>query len=222
MPRISRAVFEGIPHHVTQRGNRRQNVFFTNEDRQIYKRWLREYCDRYGVEILAYCLMTNHVHLVAIPRTEDALHRALRPLHMRYAQRINRQNEWSGHLWQGRFFSSPLDEAYLWAAIRYVERNPVRARLVSEAERYPWSSAPAHCRLREDPLLRRRPRFWRQIVGPQGWSEWLKGGEAQETVDILRRNVEKGLPCGDETFVERLEALAGRSLHFRSQGRPMK
>jgi len=110
MPRLARTVFAKLPHHITQRGNRREDVFFTAEDRRIYLQWLEEYCRRHEVAILAYCLMSNHVHLVAVPAREDGLQCALKPLHMRYAQYINRQRKWSGHLWQGRFFSSPLDE----------------------------------------------------------------------------------------------------------------
>jgi putative transposase len=124
MPRLSRTVFPGVAHHITQRGNRREQVFFDDDDRQTYLDWLAHYSRRFDVEVLGYCLMTNHVHLVVMPGSEDGLHRMLKPLHMRYAQRVNRARGWTGHLWQGRFFSSPLDEAYLWAALRYVERNP--------------------------------------------------------------------------------------------------
>ncbi len=127
MPRIARTVFAELPHHVTQRGNRRENVFFTEQDRKTYLERLTEYCRDHEVEILAYCLMTNHVHLIAAPRHEDGLHRVFKPVHMRYAQYVNRQHGWSGHLWQGRFFSSVPDEAFLWFCVRYVERNPVRA-----------------------------------------------------------------------------------------------
>ena len=145
MPRVARVVCAGVPHHVTQRGNRRGQVFFTREDHQAYLKWLREYTSRYEVDVLAYCLMTNHLHLVVVPKTEDSLHQALKPLHMRYAQRVNRARGWKGHVWQGRYFSSALDEAYLWAAIRYFELNPVRARLTDQAANYSWSSAAAHC-----------------------------------------------------------------------------
>ena len=100
MPRLSRTVFSGVPHHITQRGNRREDIFFTDEDRTAYLSWLKEYGDKFSVEILAYCLMTNHIHLVATPATDDGLHRMLKPLHMRYAQRINRARGWKGHLWQ--------------------------------------------------------------------------------------------------------------------------
>ncbi len=113
MPRLSRTVFAGVPHHITQPGNRRESVFFTDDDRNVYLGWLREYSAKYAVDILAYCLMTDHIHLVAVPETEEGLQRVLKPLHMRYARRINRERGWKGHLWQGRFFSSPLGVAYL-------------------------------------------------------------------------------------------------------------
>ena len=108
MPRIARPVFAGIPHHITQRGNRRENVFFSDGDRAAYLGWLAHYCEKFQVQVLAYCLMTNHLHLVAVPERQTAFEEALRPLHMRYAQRINRARGWTGHVWQGRYFSSAL------------------------------------------------------------------------------------------------------------------
>lgn len=220
MPRLARSVFARVPHRVTQRGNRRENVFFTDEDRRVYLQWLTQYCERHGVDILAYCLMTNHVHLVAVPATPAGLEAALRPLHMRYAQRINRRRRWHGHLWQGRFFSSPLDESYLWAAIRYVERNPVRAKIVRKAERYAWSSAGAHCGLRDDAVLSKKPLWRKHLEHIPNWSAWLAEGDEPETLATLRRNVNKGLPCGSANFVRRLERLAGRVLAYRPRGRP--
>lgn len=220
MPRLARAVYAGIPHHVTQRGNRREEVFYTNDDRAAYLDWLREYAEKYDVDILAYCLMTNHIHLVAAPKTEEGLHRALKPLHMRYAQRINRARGWKGHLWQGRFFSSALDEAYLWAAVRYVERNPVRAKIVRKAENYPWSSAAAHCGLREDAVLTTTVSWRKQFSGVRDWSAWLAEGDAPQQLEVLRRNADKGLPCGSPKFIQKLEKLTGRALQFRPPGRP--
>ncbi len=164
MPRVARAVFADVPHHITQRGNRRENVFFTHQDRTIYLTWLSEYCAKHRVDILAYCLMTNHIHLVAVPSREDGLEVVLRPLHMRYAQRINRRRGWKGHLWQGRFFSSALDDAYLWAAMCYVERNPVRAKIVRKAENYRWSSARAHCQGHTDGVLTKKTKWWKQFA----------------------------------------------------------
>ena len=220
MPRLARTVCAQVPHHITQRGNRREQVFFTDEDRQAYLGWLTEYAEKHEVDILAYCLMTNHIHLVAVPRTEDGLQQTLKPLHMRFAQRINRTRGWKGHLWQGRFFSSALDEAYLWAAIRYVERNPVRARLVRKAENYRWSSAAAHCRLMHDDVLTTNSSWRKRFEAIGDWSAWLAQGDAPQELEVLRRNADKGLPCGSEKFIRKLEKLTGRALQYRPQGRP--
>ncbi len=219
MPRLARTVFSDIPHHVTQRGNRLEDVFFDKEDRHIYLEWLGEYCQKWQVEILAWCLMTNHIHLVLKPSTEEGLQRALKPLHMRYAQHVNRAKGWKGHLWQGRFFSSPLDEIYTWSAIRYTERNPVRAGMVDKAEDYVWSSAAAHCGLMESSLLATLPQTDRAVSEGE-WSDWLALPESEQAINVLRRNIEKGLPCGDESFIEALERRAKRALRFRPQGRP--
>jgi putative transposase len=220
MPRQSRTVFAGIPHHITQRGNRREDIFFADQDREAYLTWLREYSEKFDVEILAYCLMTNHIHLVAVPVDDDGLQRVLKPLHMRYAQRINRACGWKGHLWQGRFFSSPLDDAYLWAAVRYVERNPVRANMVQRAEDYCWSSAAGHCGKRIDGLLNLESAWIKRFSSKENWSAWLSEGDETEEMQMLRRNVDKGLPCGSEDFVKKLGAQAGRLLEYRPQGRP--
>jgi len=220
MPRKPRVVFPRVPHHVTQRGNRRGNVFFTPDDRRLYLYSLRHYCNLHSVGILSYTLMTNHVHLIVVPENGDGLHRVLKPVHARHAQWINRGLGFSGRLWQGRYFSSPLDDAHTWAAIRYVERNPVRAGMVQKAEDYQWSSAAAHCGLREDPVLSRDPlllkRFWN---GPANWSSWLAEGDDEEKVRALRSNLGQGLPCGNEGFIRRLERRSGRDLHFRPRGR---
>ncbi len=222
MPRLPRTVFANLPHHVTQRGNRREDIFFTDEDREAYLSWLKEYSDKHQVEILAYCLMTNHVHLVAVPATEEGLQRVLKPLHMRYAQRINRERGWKGHLWQGRYFSSPLDDAYLWAAVRYVERNPVRAGIVNRAENYRWSSAAAHCGNEIDSLITPKSSWNKKFSSIDDWSAWLAEGDETEEIQILRTNIEKGLPCGTEGFIKRLSKLVGRELEYRPQGRPRK
>ncbi len=221
MPRLPRTVCAGVPHHVTQRGNRRERVFFSDEDRCIYLKWLAAYTTTHEVDVLAYCLMDNHVHLVLVPAAPDGLHRVLKPLHMRYAQRVNRSRGWTGHLWQGRFYSSALDDSYAWAAIRYVERNPVRAKLARRAESYRWSSAAAHCGLRGDPLLTSGLVWQRRLASIGNWSRWLADGDDQPAVEILRRNADKGLPCGTVAFVKALEIIAGRPLEFRPQGRPL-
>lgn len=222
MPRIARPVFSGVPHHITQRGNRREDVFFNEADRAAYLAWLGEYCAKYKVRVLAYCLMTNHIHVVAVPEAEQSLERVFRPLHTRYAQRINRAKHWKGHLWQGRYFSSTLDEPYLWAAIRYVERNPVRARMVRRAENYAWSSAAAHCGLKEDFVLTKDREWLSQVKSAGDWSKWLAEGDRPGQLEVLRQHVERGLPCGAEAFIRRLERRAGQLLRARPRGRPKK
>jgi len=221
MPRLARSVFPNIPHHITQRGNRREDVFFTDDDRLIYLEWLEFYCKKYNVSILAYCLMTNHVHLVLTPQTKDGLQQVLKPLHMRYSQHINKTKGWSGHLWQGRFFSSPLDEAYTWSTIRYVERNPVRAGMQEKPEEYRWSSAAAHCGLKDNSLLADLPSTMNAVL-KESWSDWLALSERQGVLDVIQRNVEKGLPCGGDGFISELEVIAKRALRYKPQGRPLK
>nr|VFJ72042.1 MAG: putative transposase [Candidatus Kentron sp. FM]VFJ72209.1 MAG: putative transposase [Candidatus Kentron sp. FM]VFK19846.1 MAG: putative transposase [Candidatus Kentron sp. FM] len=141
---------------------------------------------------------------------------------MRYAQHINRQRKWSGHYWQGRFFSSSLDEAYLWFCVRYVERNPVRAGMVARAEKYPWSSAAAHCQLKEDSLLTMDSVHWKVFEGITDWSAWFHEKDDEELSGIVRRNLQKNLPCGPEKFIKKLERISGRVLQFRPVGRPTK
>ena len=141
MPRIARIVAPGLPHHVTQRGNYRQNVFDDDSDRRRYLLWLKEYSHRYDLSILAYCLMSNHVHFIVIPQNDDSIARAFNAAHMLYSQYHNKKINITGHLWQGRFFSCVLDDRHLIATARYIERNPVRALIVKKPYEYIWSSA---------------------------------------------------------------------------------
>jgi putative transposase len=222
MPRVPRRIFPGMPHHVTQRGNRRGDVFFSDADRSAYLHWLGEYCDFYGVQVLAYCLMSNHTHAVLVPERETSLEDALRALHTRFALRVNRIHGWSGHVWQGRFFSAVLDEAYLRAATRYVELNPVRAGLAERAENYRWSSAAAHCGLRQDALLAPvDPWLPDMTTGPE-WSDWLSEGVGPQEMQVIRENVRRSVPCGSEAFIQDLERRAGRPLRPARRGRPRK
>src|SRR5882672_3875733 len=153
MPRSHRITLPGFPHHVTQRGNRRANVFLDDSDRHIYLKMLVKRCIEYSLRIWAYCLMDNHVHLIAVPDREDSLSLALQQLHSGYATYFNLRHSKSGHLWQGRFKCAVMDSAHLWNGVRYVERNPVRAGIVARAQDYTWSSAASHCGLRADRIL---------------------------------------------------------------------
>jgi putative transposase len=165
--------------------------------------------------------MPNHVHLVVVPTAAAGLHRLLMAVHGQFAQRINRMRGLSGHLWQGRYFSSPLDENYFVNAVRYVELNPVRARLVAKAEDYAWSSAPAHCGVRFDPLLRSM-RDYHSLRAIANWSEWLAEGTTSEVLGTLRIRAGRNLPCGSDEFVADLEQRSGRTLRIRKRGGQQK
>ncbi|MCL4469354.1 MAG: transposase [Deltaproteobacteria bacterium] len=153
MPRIARAVVKDYPYHVTQRGNYRQPVFEVEDDFLRYKVWLKEYSQKYRLKVSAYCLMSNHVHFVCVPLADDALARTFNTLHMRYSRYFHNKKGLKGHLWQGRSFSCALDERHLRAAVRYVENNPVRAKIVDSLERYKWSSTLGHMNRGTDPIL---------------------------------------------------------------------
>lgn len=152
MPRPARMVCPDLPHHITQRGNRRQPIFFTDADRRAYLTLLAERCTATGTRCLAWCLMDNHIHLILVPPETDSLRATLAPLHTRYAARINRREGWTGHLFEGRYWSYPMEDAHLMYAVRYVERNPVTAGLVTEAAAWRWSSARAHVSREPDGL----------------------------------------------------------------------
>lgn len=169
MPRPPRLVLPGIPHHVTQRGTRRQPTFFSDADYARYLALLRHRCVKSGTAVWAWCLMPNHVHLILVPSRAEGLSAALAAAHRRYAWEVNQREGWSGHLWQSRFASFPLDEAHLYACLRYVELNPVRARLVDRPEAWRWSSARGHLGLADDPLVdpapaRERIDDWRAFL----------------------------------------------------------
>jgi putative transposase len=205
---------------VTQRGNNRQDVFFTGQDRQFYLAVLGEQCQRFGLRVVGYCLMANHVHLVASPQHEDSLAKAVGRTNLYYTRHINRLHGRSGHLWQDRFFSSPLDEQYFWNALMYAERNPVRARLVGKAWEWPWSSAAAHV-AGEDPTGLLDIPAWSELAGPNAdWRECLARDQDEQVVSRLRTWSHRGCPLGSDTFISKLEAKLGRRLRPARRGRP--
>jgi putative transposase len=202
MPRLARIVVPGSPHHVTQRGTDRQTVFFSRADRRVYLELLANKAQETETRILAYCLMPNHIHLIAVPEQADSLAVCLRRVHGRYAQYLNARRLRTGHLWQNRFYSCPLDERHLWTALRYVELNPVRAGFVSSAERYAWSSARAHASGKDTPAILDME-FWRDTGGSERWRELVETEEDQTDVKQLRRATYAGQPLGEKEFVER-------------------
>ena len=215
MPRFARVVAPGLPHHITQRGNRCQDTFFGEEDYHAYVQLLGEWCARCGIDIWAYWLMPNHVHLIVVPESEDSLRRAIGEAHRRYTRRVNFREGWRGHLWQGRFASFVLSERYLLAATRYVELNPVRARLVEKPWAHPWSSVSAHLAARDDGLVKVAPLL--AMVGD--WKDFLSTPLGDREMDMLRKHERTGRPLGEESFVTRIEAALGRTLHRQRPGR---
>jgi len=214
MARLARVVVPGYPHHVTQRGNRRQQTFFCTGDYRAYKQLMAEWCAKEGVEIWAYCLMPNHVHLIATPQTATALAAAIGEAHERYTRQVNFRQAWRGHLWQGRFASAVLDGPHLLAAVRYVERNPVRARLCAHAWEYPWSSAAAHLAGKDDELVKTAPLM---SLVPE-WRAYVDTEASEGEIKALRKHERSGRPLGSLEFVHRLEGLLGRALACQKPG----
>jgi putative transposase len=211
----------GAAHHVTQRGNYRQEVFFTPEDRRVYLRYLRQSAAQNGLEIAAYCLMTNHVHLIAVPAHDLSLSRALGRTHLMYAQYVHRLHGRVGNLWQSRFYSNPMDDAHAWNAMAYVELNPVRAGMVRNPWDYPWSSATAHSGKGADAAGLLSLDDWRAEVTPKHWRETLSAFAAQTGHhELLRTACRTGRPLGDATFLSKLETHLGHRLPRYGRGRP--
>ena len=207
MARLARVVVPGVPHHVTQRGNRRQATFFSEADYQAYLELMAEWCGRCGVTVWAYCLMPNHVHLIVEPDSEEGLRRGIGEAHRRYSRRINFREGWRGHLWQGRFASFPMDERYLMLAARYVELNPVRARLCRLPWQWRWSSAAAHVGGRNDGLVDVAPLLTRV----EDWRKYLAAGLNGDELALLRQHERTGRPLGGTAFLKRLERNSGVS-----------
>ena len=219
MARLARAVFPGIPHHVTQRGNGRGQTFFSDDDYAAYGELMAEQAAAAGVQVWSWVLMPNHVHLVLVPSDEDGLRRMLAPLHRRYAGRVHARLKRTGHFWQGRFGCVAMDEAHLGAALRYVALNPVRARLARRAVDWPWSSVHVHLGLVADdgvtakaPVLERYPDF----------AALIAAGEDEILSEQLRRAETVGRPLGSEAFVGRLERESGRAFRPAKRGRKPK
>jgi putative transposase len=216
MARLARAVFPGLPHHVTQRGNGRARTFFGDRDYALYRDLLAEHCTAAGVEVWAWVLMPNHVHLILTPNDADGIRRALAPVHRRYAGHIHARRRRTGHFWQGRFGCVAMDEEHLAAAIRYVALNPVRARLVERAADWPWSSVRAQLGLADDdglttraPLRERFPDF----------AALLAAGEDEDLSIRLRKAESIGRPLGSTAFLDMLERSSGRPLKPGQRGR---
>jgi putative transposase len=217
LARLARIVIPGIPHHVTQRGNRRERTFFEDADYKRYRTMLGDAAKRAGAEVWAYCLMPNHVHLIVVPSGEDGLRRTFADAHRRYTGMINARHEWTGHLWQGRFGAVAMDEAHLLAAVRYVALNPVGAGLVRRARDWPWSSVGAHLSGQDDALVTVAP-----LLERYGDFEEILDRQAEEeasTWAALRKSETTGRPVGRSEWLLELEGRSGRKLMPAKPGR---
>jgi len=213
MARLTRVVVPGYPHHIIQRGNRRQAVFFSDDDKTFYIEQLIQYAITAGITFWAYCLMDNHVHFIAVPDYSNSFARGLGEAHRRYTRMVNFRENWRGYLWQGRFLSYTLSEKHLYSAIRYVERNPVRAGLVERAEDYPWSSAKAHILKKKDKLTSDNY----MLTKIDNWSFYLAEEVEKTEIELFKKHALTGRPLGNMKFLSKLEELTGRNLR---KGKP--
>jgi putative transposase len=219
MARAARVVIPDLPHHLTQRGNNRQDVFFVDDDRRAYLQFLARQCARHGVAILGYCLMNNHVHLTAVPRRADSLAKAIGRTHWLYAQHINRLHGRSGHLWQNRFYSNAMDDAHCLLAMRYIERNPILAAICRIARKYPWSSAAAHCGEKDGTALLDAGQ-WKDLASGLDWARELSQDIPAADLSLLRRGWHTGRPLAADGLISKLEHAVGRRLRPLPIGRP--
>ena len=213
MPRIARAVAVGYPHHIIQRGNNRDKVFFAQETRARYLNLLKEYAIIWDVSVLAYCLMTNHVHLLLRPRKENSLAKMMQGVSLSYTQYINKRYNRTGRLWESRYHSCIIDEeSYLWMVARYIEQNPKRAKMVKNLEDYPYSSAGAHIKGVKDELLRE------ELFDEAEREEYIKviKADAKDAeVNLIRKSTKTGKPLGNKSFIDRIGELLDRDFITR-------
>ena len=214
MPRFNRSTVAEFPHHVTQRGNRCSLIFLDDQDRRIFLRKLKETFDKYELQILSYCLMDNHFHLIPVPKEASSLSLAMRDLLGPYATYFNQKHGITGRLWQGRFYSCVLDDPHLWEALRYVELNPVKAGLVETPGKYAWSSARAHLEGEDDILVQVEPML--SYVGD--WAEYLALDVDEEELAQMKRHERTGRPLGNTSFISKLETQLSRFLRKRKPG----
>ncbi|MCP4397610.1 MAG: transposase [bacterium] len=214
MARLARVILPGHPHHLTQRGNRRQDVFFCDSDYFYYLELLKTWCEEESIEVWAYCLMTNHVHLIVKPDNESNLSRAIGEVHRRYTRRINLREKWRGYLWQGRFASFPMEENWLLKAASYVELNPVMAGMVRQAWDYRWSSVHAHLSGNDEFGLVDAGKLL-DMIGD--WEGYLIEAQGQ-SVEEIERHSRTGRPLGDDDFIELAENMTGRKLKKKKPG----
>jgi putative transposase len=218
MPRIARAVAVGYPHHVVQRGNNKERVFFNKKDREQYLSLLKKYSDKWNSPILVYCLMNNHVHLLTRPTIEESLYKMMQGVTLCYTQYINRTYKRTGRLWESRYYSCIVDkEIYLWAVARYIEQNPKRAKLVKVEEDFPYSSARAHIIGVIDAVLGEELFEEEQR---KDYLEFIRASIPKREMNSIRYHTRTGRPYGNEEFLRKMEKKLKRSFALNLPGRP--
>ena len=199
MSRPTRIVIPNIPYHVTQRGNQARDVFFHPNDRKRYLEKLTSYSNRFGFDIQAYCLMSNHIHLLGIPRNKNSIAKTMQVVQSNHTRTINLSQGWTGNLWQQRYSASALNIPHMWNTLRYIEQNPVRAGIVLKCEDYIWSSAASHCGIRDDALINTDPRYSDMF---DNWHEIVNQVLDDETLEDIRYRTRKGFPCGERRLIK--------------------
>ena len=218
MARIARVVAAGYPHHIIQRGNRRQQAFFAEGDYDEYLNLLKKYSNRFKVDILAYCLMPNHIHLIVIPHKDGNLARAIGETHRNYTRFINFREKWRGYLWQGRFSSYVLDEKYLLAATRYILLNPVKAGITKKPWDYKWASTRHHMKIANDFLV--KDSLLKGVI--DNWKVFLDTSIDDNDANLIQLHERTGRPLGSNTFIEKLEFILKTNLKKKRAGRKKK
>jgi len=218
MARLARAVIPGIPHHVTQRGVRSQRVFHRDADFREYLFMVSDQAKLHSLDVLCYCLMPNHIHMICVPGNEESLAGAIGEAHRRYTLMINHRQGVKGHLFQERFFSCPLDTRHFRAAVPYILNNPVKAEICRKAEDYPWSSARFNLGLLVSDPLATITDHLQDLTD----LKLLLEHPDQEPVEKLLECTRTGRPCGSDAFIKALELISGKRLMPRKRGRPSK
>jgi putative transposase len=218
MARIPRVVVPEFPHHIIQRGNRHQKVFFNKDDYSKYLELLASYSHQFKVDIVAYCLMPNHVHLIATPHKDGNLAQAIGETHRNYTRFINSRERWQGYLWQGRFLSYVLDERYLLAVTRYILLNPIKAGIVKKPWDYKWASTRYHMMIASSSLV--KDNLLRELI--ENWKDFLNTASDDNDIRLLQLHERTGRPLGDNSFIEKLESLLKITLKKKRAGRRKK
>jgi putative transposase len=220
MPRIARVIAVGFPHHIIQRGNNRQKVFFAQVTREKYLDLLKEYSQKWKAGILAYCLMDNHVHLLIRPQNKESLAKLMQGVTLSYTKYRNKRYNKTGRLWESRYYSCVVDEEkYLWAVARYIEQNPVRARMVRKPEDYSYSSACGHITGTKDEVLNEK-----LFEGNESsdYVKFIRSAIPEKEINSIRLATKRNKPLGNINFLKKIEKLLNIDFRNNPPGRPRK